>query len=55
VLNDCTVFKDTIVLVYYLILATNCAVPITNEARQGIYVKHNVEGCSCNHFAVEKQ
>ena len=37
--NNCTVFKDTIVLVHYLMLATDPVVPITNVTRQAMYVK----------------
>jgi hypothetical protein len=40
--NNCTVFKDTIVSVLYLMLAPDPAVPITNETREAMYVKRNI-------------
>jgi hypothetical protein len=36
-------------------LATDPAVPITNETRQTMYVKCNIEARSCKHVAAEKQ
>jgi len=53
--NNCTVFKDTIVLVLYLMLATGPTVPITDTTRQAFYVKCDSEARSCLHLAVEKQ
>jgi hypothetical protein len=45
--NNCTVFKDAVVLVHYLMLAIDPALPIANETRQAIYVKRNIEARSC--------
>jgi len=53
--NNCNVFKDTIVVVHYLMLATDPAVPIANETREAVYVKRNIVARWCKHFAVEKQ